>query len=143
MIEKLPEFAGNHPLLLAALIGIIALLIFVELARKSRGYSEIGPAALTDLINREDARVIDIRAVGEFSAGHIVNARHLDAAKLAAQAETLAADDKTPLVVVCANGQQSAKACQQLKTAGASGVYLLAGGIAAWRSDNLPLSHGK
>jgi len=46
---------------------------------------------------------------------------------------------KRPLLVIDADGARSARACTVLRKAGFERVYSLAGGVAAWRSANLPL----
>ncbi|MGD2084341.1 MAG: rhodanese-like domain-containing protein, partial [Chromatiales bacterium] len=46
-----------------------------------------------------------------------------------------------PIVVSCRSGAQSATACRQLRKEGFERVYNLHGGILAWESANLPVSH--
>ena len=60
MLERLPEFVGNHPVLSLIFIGLVLALIFTEIARRNRGFVEVSPAGLTQLINRHDALLIDV-----------------------------------------------------------------------------------
>ena len=44
-----------------------------------------------------------------------------------------------PLIVVCATGSRAGKAAAQLRANGYGEVYVLAGGLAAWREAGLPI----
>lgn len=52
-------------------------------------------------------------------------------------------DASKPILLVCANGVQSAKASKALKVSGRSEVYSLEGGIDAWQQAGLPLVNPK
>ena len=69
------EFAGNHPLLVSALLLSFFVLIFTELQRKARGLTNLDPQDAVRLINA-DAVVIDLRSAEAFARGHIVNANN-------------------------------------------------------------------
>ena len=70
---------------LAAVSG--TLLLVTSLRGGGRGVS---PAQATQLINREDAIVVDVRESGEYAAGHIPDARHIPLGDLAKRAGELA-----------------------------------------------------
>ena len=44
-----------------------------------------------------------------------------------------------PIIVVCANGQESAKVVNILKTHGFKILYKMQGGLQAWKEADLPL----
>ena len=48
-----------------------------------------------------------------------------------------------PVVTVCRNGMESAKAARRLVKAGFTRVHTLAGGIGAWQRADLPLAKGR
>ena len=56
---------------------------------------------------------------------------------------TCRAPASKPILLVCANGVQSAKASKALKASGRSEVYSLEGGIDAWQQAGLPLVNPK
>ena len=142
-MDKLPEFIANHPLLVLAFAGLVAALIFTEIARRFRGFKQVGPALATQLINRENAAVVDVSATADYHSGHIVNARNVPLSQLDGNSKALAKLKNKPVIVCCRTGQTSSQACAKLVKAGFESVYQLTGGVAAWKSENLPLVKGK
>ena len=120
--------------LLAAVSG--SLLITTSLQRGGQG---ISPAQATQLMNREDALVIDVRDAGEFAAGHVPNARHIPLADLEKRLGELESFKDKPVIVNCQSGGRSVNACAVLAKAGFTRVHNLDGGIQAWEQANMPL----
>ena len=58
------EFAGNHPLLMAALVLVIAVLVMNEFRRKLLGFKELSVNEAVRLINHDDALALDVRLRG-------------------------------------------------------------------------------
>lgn len=100
-----------------------------------------GPALttlqVTQLINSRNATVVDIRAPEEFAKGSLPNARNLPADKVKDRVRELKKDK--PLIVVCANGQAAGKVAALLRSSGFTDVFILGGGLAAWRDAGLPI----
>jgi rhodanese-related sulfurtransferase len=94
----------------------------------------------TSLINREDGIVVDVRETGEWTSGHIPNARHIALGQLADHISELQKVKDKPIIVCCASGNRSSSACATLRKAGFERVFNLAGGIGAWRDAGLPVS---
>ncbi|TDJ31485.1 MAG: rhodanese-like domain-containing protein [Gammaproteobacteria bacterium] len=142
-MEEYLEFATRHWALSLAFVGVLGALIITEAGRFTRRFREVSPGRATQLINREDARVLDVSAENEFETAHIINARNIPAGQLASRDRDLKKLQKKPLVVYCRNGQQSLKACSQLDKMGFEDLYWLKGGFAAWQGDNLPVAKGR
>jgi rhodanese-related sulfurtransferase len=100
-----------------------------------------GPALttlqVTQLINGKNATIVDIRPPEEFAKGSLPNARNLPADKVKAGAGALKKDK--PVIVVCANGRSAGSVAAQLRSNGFNEVFVLAGGLAAWREAGLPI----
>lgn len=141
--ERLPEFAANHPLLIAAFVAIGAILVYTEFTRATRGYRSLSPAELTRLINRENALVIDLSPLNDYEKGHIVGSRHVAMSQFDPENKVLAKARELPVAVVCRSGMTSGQAARRLVKAGFTQVYALEGGIAAWQQADLPLARGK
>ena len=141
-METYLEFAGNHPLLISALVFSLFVLIFTELQRKARGITKVEPQDAVRLINA-DAVVIDLRSAEAFARGHIVNAKNLPFEDLPANKEKISKYAKKSIVAVCDAGMTSAKVVESLRKTGVENVYGLKGGINAWTQANLPLVTGK
>lgn len=141
--ERLPEFIGNHPLLSLAFVGIGVALIMNEFARFTRGYKALSPAQLTQLINRENALVVDVSPIGDFEKGHIVGSKHVAMSQFDPESKLLAKVKELPVAVVDRNGMTSGQAAKKLVKAGFKNVYWLDGGIASWQGADLPLAKGR
>ena len=142
-MTRLPQFIGGHVLLVAALVVIIIALIGLELSRNFRGFRELTPAALVQMINRSTPLVIDLSAAADFEKGHITGSRHVVQSQFDPENKELGAAKDNQVVVVCRNGVESAKAARRLVKAGFTQVAILAGGVGAWKQAALPLVKGR
>lgn len=143
ILHRLPEFLGNHFYLTIGFVGVLVALLVTEAQRVMRGYVALTPAGLTQLINRENALVIDVSSQAEFEKGHVPGARHLLPSQVDPENKELAKSRETPVALVCRNGQASAQVAQKLKKAGFAKVFWLDGGIAAWSEAQMPLARGR
>jgi rhodanese-related sulfurtransferase len=142
-MDRLLEFAQQNLLLSLALAGITLALVVTEVMRLFRGFKGVSPAQLTDLINRENALVVDLRGQAEFEKGHIIGARHLLPSQVDPDSKLLAKVKESPVVLVCAAGITASASAQKLVKAGFKKVSVLDGGIGAWTGAGLPLAKGK
>ncbi len=142
MMNTYLEFAGNHPMLVGALVFSFFLLVFTELQRKARGLTNVEPQDAVKLIN-SDAVVIDLRNAEAFARGHIVNAKNIPFDELQANKDKIAKYAKKAIVAVCDGGMTSGKVVDSLRKSGIENVYGLKGGINAWTQANLPLVTAK
>ncbi len=138
-MEQIIEFAGNHLALVAAL-AVILFLLAQNILADIGGKGAISPQHATELINRKDAIVLDVRPIGDFSKAHIINAINIPLSSLKNQLNQLEKHKSTPVIVSCRSGAQSSGACKILNTSGFDEVYNLKGGIMAWESASLPVS---
>ena len=67
---ELAAFAGRNPVLSMLLAGLTVAILVTEAMRLLRGGQRLAPAALTALVNREDALVVDVRAAADFERPH-------------------------------------------------------------------------
>jgi rhodanese-related sulfurtransferase len=141
-MDTLLEFAGNHTLLVFALVTSFLLVIFTELRRKATGMLAVAPTEAVKLINN-DAVVLDTRSAESFSRGHIVGARNVPMDELDGHMEKLGKLKNKPVVAVCDSGITSSRAVNTLRNAGFESVYNLKGGMNAWGQAGLPVVSGK
>lgn len=140
---ELAAFAGRHPFLSLALAGLTAAILWTELSRLARGFKALRPAQLTDLINRENALLVDLSPAADFEKGHIAGARNIAPAQFDPEHKQLANARDLPVVVTCRTGQASLAAAARLRKAGFTRVHWLDGGVAAWQHADLPLVRGR
>ncbi|WP_344703739.1 rhodanese-like domain-containing protein [Halomonas cibimaris] len=137
MIERLLEFAQNHLLLVGGFFAVLLAWLAYEARRAAS--NGVTPGEATQLINREDAVVLDIREDKEFRAGHIAGARHIPQSKLDERINELDKAKSKPVIVVCKHGQSSGVAQAKLAKAGFERALKLSGGMAQWQADGLPV----
>lgn len=129
------EFAAQQWILIAALAAAIGMLITHE-ARKAG--PALSPQQAINLVNTDGGVFVDLRDAAAFKKGHIVEAKHIPAAKLAERRSELDAYREKPVVLVCNMGQQAGAAGKQLQAAGFTRVYKMSGGMMEWVNLQLP-----
>jgi rhodanese-related sulfurtransferase len=83
--------------------------------------------------------VIDVRAPGEFAAGHVPGALNVPLDRLPEAVPALkSASARSSLLVVCASGVRSTRACEMLAGADIDASTLI-GGTSAWEGDGRDL----
>ncbi len=123
--------------LLVALVVSGALLLWPMLTGGGRG--GLSAAEATQLINRRNAVVVDLRPAADYTSGHLPSARHLEFSDLQAKIAQIAKNKANPVLLVCQNGQQSNKASRIVKEAGYTEVHVLQGGLSAWQQAGMPV----
>lgn len=141
-MEQLPEFVGNHLFLFSLLVSILMLLIWNLFGDVLSGAKLLLPDEVTRLINREDAKVVDLRTQKEFEQGHIIDAINISADQLSGQLDKLKKHKESGIIFCCASGSASTKEARKLMNEGYEKVFSLKGGILSWQSANLPLTKG-
>ena len=136
-MDQIIEFANNHFILTGVWLGLFVLLIVSFLKTSSK---VIGTSSVTQMLNRDSATLIDIRAIADFNKGHILGSVNIPFGKLKDSAKDLEKYQASPIILVDANGMQTASAAQILKKMGMNELYRLQGGLLSWTNDNLPLS---
>ena len=130
------EFLAQQWILVAALLAVVFMLVMHE-TRKSG--PSLSPQQAINLVNSEQGTFLDLRDGADFKQGHIVDALHIPASKLAERAAELEKYKDKPIVLVCKMGQQSGAAGKQLRSQGFDKVYKMTGGMMEWGNLQLPL----
>lgn len=92
----------------------------------------------TQLINQGKSLILDVRTTEEFAAGHLQNAKNIPVAELDKRLKEIEKSKNAIVITVCEHGTRSATASSKLKKAGFTQVFILEGGVAAWKSQGLP-----
>lgn len=123
-------------ILIAAVSGGMLLWPFV---RKGTGGPWVSTLQATQLMNRDDALVVDLRPAAEFAGGHILGARNVPLADMARRAGELDKYKAKPVIVYCGAGNSSGAGVSLLRKHGFANVVNLSGGFAAWQQAGLPV----
>jgi rhodanese-related sulfurtransferase len=95
----------------------------------------VAPERARELIASDGAQTLDLRDDDEFAEAHIAGAVRPDDEELDRALESL--DEDKPVVVVCADGERSAKVAADLRERGFQAAALK-GGMKNWAGDKLP-----
>ncbi|MBA2654309.1 MAG: rhodanese-like domain-containing protein [Gammaproteobacteria bacterium] len=139
-MKQFLEFVLNHWILWSVFVLLILIIIFEEIRGRVQGIPRVQPHDLTQLINREDATVIDVRDHNAFAKGHILGSINIPHTQMDANIEKLKKHKDKPVVIVCGNGQTGPQEGIKLKNNGFEKIYFLSGGINAWKDAGLPLT---
>lgn len=131
----------NWPLILVMLVSG-AMLLWLTLRRYFSPIREIGALEATQLINRRDALMLDLREPKEYQGGRVPNAVHLPQSQLASRGHELKKLTSRPVIAYCDRGQRSRNAGTLLTQLGFAEVYTLRGGLRAWSDAGLPVEKG-
>ncbi|MEH6580521.1 MAG: rhodanese-like domain-containing protein [Halioglobus sp.] len=129
------EFLAQQWMVVAALVAVIAMLVFHE-SRKSG--PSLSPQQAINLVNAENGVFLDLRDAGDYKQGHIVEALNIPAARVESRIGELEKHKSSPIVLVCKMGQQAGAAGKQLRASGFEQVYKMSGGMLEWSNLQLP-----
>jgi rhodanese-related sulfurtransferase len=115
-----------------------AMLVW-PLLRRGAGGPSVNTLEATQLINRQDALVVDVREQAEYAQAHILNSRGLPLSQLETRAGDIEKFKDKPVIVYCATGNRSSVAAAALRKRGFTNVVNLSGGFAAWQQAGLPV----
>ena len=132
------KFVMDNIFLVAVAVVSGAMLV-LPLLRRGAGGPSVTTLEATQLINRQDALLLDVREQAEYAQAHIVNARGLPLSQLEARIGDIEKFKDKPLIVYCATDNRSSSAAATLKKRGFSNVVILSGGFAAWQQAGLPV----
>lgn len=132
------DFVVQNWWLFLALVVILALLArtFIGPGR----IKSVRPLEAVQMINRQDALVVDVRTDKEYQEGHILNALHIPLGVFKNRLAELEPYKNQGIVLVCRSGARSGQAAAILNKQGFTAAHNLNGGIMAWQGANLPLT---
>ncbi|MCF1428665.1 MAG: rhodanese-like domain-containing protein [Shewanella sp.] len=143
-MQEYIEFFKANPMLSLAWVGLFIAVIVMTVKSAFSRVKNIGNQELSILVNREDAKVVDVRAKEEFKKGHIVDALNVPMADIKNnQLSVLEKFKSTPIVLVCNTGMTSSQAAQLLAKQGFESLLNLKGGMSDWQAANLPVKKSK
>lgn len=139
-MEQFGQFIMNHWQLWLAFVVVMLLIFINELLSQKKKAKELSPQSLVDLMNNENAIVIDLRDKESFKNGHIINS--INASPDDFEQQKMNKYKNKSIILVCARGQQSSAVAVKIRNQGYQPL-VLGGGILAWQNADLPLVKGK
>ena len=135
-MDRLIDFASNHYLLVSAFSLLLAYFFTLE---SRRAGAPVTPQQATNMVNREEGVIIDVRDADEFRQGHIAGSINIPVAQLTERLAELNKYKDKPVIVTCKAGQSASAAGKALKAQGFTKLMRLQGGLQAWRDEKLPV----
>jgi rhodanese-related sulfurtransferase len=137
----------DYPYLPGIVFALVCLLILflVVLPRfpswwRGRGRPVVDPVQVTEMIAGPGALVVDLRSVEAFRSGHIRGSLHVPFEDLAQRFAHPDPKANRSLILMDDTDELSHLALAQLTARGFSWVYVLKGGMKAWRRANFPIA---
>ena len=134
----LMDFINRHWELVAIALVSGGMLVW-PLLRKGTGGPWVGTLEATQLINRSDALVVDLRSAEDYAKGHILGAKNIPLAELERRAAELGKHKAKPLILHCGDGNRAGGGVAILRAKGFGSVHNLSGGYGAWQQAGLPV----
>jgi rhodanese-related sulfurtransferase len=143
----LESWMKEYPYLPGIVFAAVCLLILVVVVlpriaswSRGRGRPVLDPVQVSELVSGSGALVVDLRSAEVFRSGHIRGSLHVPFEDLA---HRLAAPDpkaSRTLILVDETDELSHQAFDLLTSRGFSGLYVMQGGMKAWRRGNRPIA---
>ena len=84
--------------------------------------------------------LLDVRSPEEFREGHISKSLNIDWNGPDFEKQVIRLDKSRPVLVYCMRGARSESAAAKMRSMGFKEVYELKGGMAEWKTSNLPIA---
>lgn len=139
------QFVTAHWVLWTAFL-IVVILIILEETRGSLavgGAQRVSASQVVDMMNHQNAVVVDLRDNEAYAQGHIVNAMSLPYEQLESKIKKLNKYKKRPIILLAESSKQLMDAAKKLREQGFESLYSLTGGMQEWKNDGYPLVKGK
>ena len=127
-----------------AWVGLLVAVIVTTVKSATSSIKNIGNMELSIMVNKEGAKVVDVRGKEEFKKGHIVDAINVSMADIKNnQLTALEKFKSNPIILVCNTGMTSSQAAQLLSKQGFDNLHNLKGGMTDWLAGNMPVKKSK
>lgn len=140
-MERLIEYTNHHPWLAGALVLVAIMVVLYEMRAQAETKASVSPQDMVRLMNH-GALLIDLRPLEQYTAGHVNGARQMNGEQILKAGDSLKKYKEKTVVVYDDTGSLAASAVRQLAAQGFTKAFNLRGGLAAWRTENLPLVRG-
>jgi len=135
-----------YPFLPGLVLAALCLLLIFAVAlprlrswQRAKGRPVLDPLQVEELLHGPGVLLVDLREDEAFRRGHIRGCLHVPFAELTRRFEAPDPQAKRALVLVDETDALSHRALRLLLTRGFEWVYVLKGGMRAWRGESRPM----
>ncbi len=140
LLKDYPWLPGVFFAVLCLLVLLLVSLPRLSAWRRGKGRPVLTPLQLEEMLTGSSALVVDLRNAQDFASGHIRGCLHVPFSDFPARFAQPDPKAKRAMVLVDETDLLSHQALDLLTARGFTWIYVLKGGMDAWRSGNRPLS---
>lgn len=133
------EFVHDNWIVIVVMLASGGMLLWQTFARGAGARNEIGTVEATRLINRNDAFLLDLRETSEYEGERLPNALQLPLSQLEGRAKELTRYVKRPVIAYGGRANRARLATRALEKLGFGEIFVLKGGLRAWKDAGLPV----
>ncbi len=142
------DFVQTYWIYFAALAVIILLIVVNEInsARSKKYYLTVSETILLSNYDEEgkNALLVDLRSPKEYQEEHLLHAVNIEYSNIEKELGNRDKYGSRRIILYSSSEPRSQQACIQLRELlDSDEVYVLAGGLTAWKDANQPVSKGK
>lgn len=140
IVNEIFPFFKNHPILTLGWVAIAFMIIQMTVKMKLSKVKVISNAIAIQMINNQNAAVVDLRNADNFKKGHI--AESINILPIDIKNGSTKSIDKykaLPVILVDENDLNTVALGETLSKQGFNHLFALKNGIAGWTGENLPL----
>lgn len=144
--NTLESWLKDYPFLPGVLFSVVCLLILLLVVlpriaswRRGKDRPVLDPTQVAELLLGSGALVVDLRSLEAYRAGHIRGSLHVPIAELAHRFAAPDPQARRALVLVDETDETSHQAFALLAGRGYDWMYVMKGGLKAWRRAGRPL----
>ena len=137
----------EYPFLPGALFALVCLVILLLVVlpriaewRRGRSRPVMDPVQVSELVSGSGALVVDLRSTEAFRTGHIRGSLHVPFKDVGARFPAPDPKASRTLILVDETDELSHRALDLLTSRGFNWVYVMKGGLKAWRRANFPIA---
>lgn len=140
IVNEIFPFFKNHPILTLGWVAIAFMIIQMTVKMKLSKVKVISNVIAIQMINNQNAAVVDLRNADNFKKGHI--AESINILPIDIKNGSTKSIDKykaLPVILVDENDLNTVALGETLSKQGFNHLFALKNGIAGWTGENLPL----
>lgn len=135
-------FAGAIIFLNTVVCTFVSKKLYAEEVGAQAAVKNISPGQAREIIEKaKDVFILDVRTQEEYNEFHLKGANLIPIQELEQNIHKIPKDKI--VIVHCAKGKRSAKACEILKDKGLKELYNVEGGINQWKAEGFPVEKPK
>lgn len=143
---NLEAWVKAHPSLPGLLVAAFCLVVIflvalprIRSSRRAKGRKVLDPIQAEELLTGAGALVVDLRSVEAFRTGHIRGSLHVPFPELKTRFAAPDTKAKRALILMDDTDELSHQAYDLLLSRGFDWLYVLKGGMRAWKRANRPV----